>query len=608
MFKKLLKIIRAGLKRIKFFIFPLKIGKKRLIENKIKPILLPLQPSGNKYTNNIIKRASKICEHNFDLLGSGKTNLGPKINWHCDFKSGYCWNPKTFYLNIKFGHKGGVDIKVPWELSRFYHLITLGQAYRLTNDEKYSKEFVDEVEDWLQNNTPQQGVNWQCAMEVAIRACNWIYGFSFFKNSPLVTDKFLLKFKKSLFLHGEHIEKNLEKGLFRTTSNHYLANTVGLIYLGLFLKDQKWLNFGIKELRTQMEKQVYEDGCNFEASTCYHRLALELFFFTTLLMVINNKEFIENDYKKIAEKIFGKDYVQKLYRMFEVVLYLLKPNGSMPQIGDNDNGRLHVFKEREVLDMRYLLTLGAIFFKEPKFKIKEFGFSEEAIWLFGKSGYEVWQNLQENSLLNIKSKSFSNAGWHVMRNNKDYCLISCGPNGQNGKGGHCHNDKLSFELMIDKRDIIVDPGTYIYTPLPDWRNKFRSTGFHNTIVIKGIEQNRLKTIFSMEEDSRCDRLIFEEDENKIIFEGEYHGYEKIIHRRKIVFDKNKKELSVEDKLKGLKEEFHNNLVLSPKISPDDISINTNYEITDGFYSESYGKKENTKFLRIKGLSYKIKLK
>lgn len=97
-----------------------------------------------------------------------------------------------------------------------------------------------------------------------------------------------------------------------------------------------------------MFKQVYPDGTDFEASTCYHRLVLELFFYSTFFAVQNEKYKVENekkdllssadDYKTIAEDIFGKDHVDRLYKMFDAVLYLLKPNGRMPQIGDNDNG------------------------------------------------------------------------------------------------------------------------------------------------------------------------------------------------------------------------------------------------------------------------------
>lgn len=513
----------------------------------------------SKFSNrfkNILKEANDIYQHNFDSLGSGKVNLGEKINWHCDFKSGFIWDSKTFYLDIKYGDMEGVDVKVPWELSRFQHLTILGEAYWLTGNEKYTKEFISEVTDWIENNPPQYGVNWKCTMDVAIRACNWILGFYFFKDSREINDEFFKKFLKSLLIHGKHIERNLEKGKNGLTSNHYLSDIVGLVYLGIFFKDinigRKWLDFGIKELKNEMQKQVYPDGCDFEASTCYHRLVLELFFFATLLVTINNKEFDGENYREISEKIFGKKYTRQLYKMFNAVLYLLKPNGKMPQIGDNDNGRLHIFTKREILDMRYLLVFGAIFFQESKFKVGEFNFSEDAIWIFGVEGYNIWQGLKENSLSNVQSKSFPNAGWYVMRNYQDYCIISCGPNGQNGNGGHCHNDKLSFELMIDRKDIIVDPGTYVYTPYPEWRNKFRSTAFHNTVVIDSEEQNRFinNNLFSLMNNVRCECLDFSEDDQKILFKGVYQDGKK--HYREIKFYKDEQKIEIIDKIEGEK--------------------------------------------------------
>jgi len=509
-------------------------------------------------------------------------------------------------LDIQYGNKKGVDVKVPWELSRFQHLATLGEAYWFTGEEKHAKEFINEINDWIENNPPQYGVNWKCTMDVAIRACNWILGYYFFKESKEITDEFLIKFLKSLLIHGKFIENNLEKSWRGLISNHYLSDITGLVYVGIFFKDtkigEKWLDFGIKELKKEMQKQVYSDGCDFEGSTCYHRLVLELFFFSTLLVVINDKDFRGENYREITEKIFGKDYAERLYKMFEAVLYLLKPNGRMPQIGDNDNGRLHIFAKREVLDMRYLLTFGAIFFKEP-IKIREFGFSEDSLWIFGEKGYNIWRSLGENDLENIKSKAFPDAGWYVMRNNKDYCLISCGPNGQNGNGGHCHNDKLSFELMIDGKDIIIDPGTYVYTSYPEWRNKFRSTVFHNTVVVDNQEQNRFieNNLFSLRNDAICKCLDLGEDNEKIWFKGEHYGYKRlknqVIHRRQIKFYKKEKKLEVIDKFQGKGE--HNlkwNLVLSPvfnsnlEIHSDKLRFHKEF----AFYSKEYDKINETK--------------
>lgn len=577
--------------------------------------------------DRIIAEADKICEHIFDLLGSGpvKVYYGMKakgfeghccstqinrkklitihhykpIDWHIDFKSGYRWNPKTYYKDIKIPY-GKTDIKIPWELSRFQHLSVLGEAYWLTDDEKYVREFVNQISDWIGDNKPKFGVNWCCTMDVAIRACNWILGYCYFKDSKVINQQFLFEFLKSLYQHGCHIIENLEKsGVL--TSNHYLADIVGLVYLGVlvpeFKESEKWKNFGIEEFKKEMEKQIYPDGVDFEASTCYHRLVLELFFYTTFLVIINDKNFKEDNFIEVGNEIFGEKYLQRLYKMFEFVLYALKPNGRMPQIGDNDNGRLHVFNGREALDMGYLLSLGAIFFKESKFKVKEFGFYGEALWVFGEEGYKIWQDLEENYLANIGSQAFPDVGWYITRSDKDYMIISCGPNGQNGNGSHCHNDKLSFELCIDGEDIIVDPGTYVYTPKPEWRNEFRSTAYHNTVIVDDKEQNRFseKNLFQMENNAITKCLKWEIDDDIDVFIGEHYGYKRfsqsVIHQREIRLYKKERKLEIIDKFRGEgKHSLKWNLILSPgfRSNPKIDSRKLQWYKEPAFYSPEYG--------------------
>jgi len=129
-------------------------GKKRFFlsgnQNKLSEEYQRLFP--DKVSEKIVQ-ADLYCEHIFDLLGSGSKKLSLEgesyqpIDWHSDFKSGYRWDSKAFYRNIRYGHIEGVDIKVPWELSRFQHLNILGQAYILTNNKRYSEEFVNQIND-----------------------------------------------------------------------------------------------------------------------------------------------------------------------------------------------------------------------------------------------------------------------------------------------------------------------------------------------------------------------------------------------------------------------------------------------------------------------------
>ena len=119
------------------------------------------------------------------------------------------------------------------------------------------------------------------------------------------------------------------------------------------------------------------------------------------------------------------------------------------------------------------------------------GFSEEAFWLLGPEAGESFDAMEHHPV-SVGSKTFEDAGFYVMRSRQSYVLVCCNVVGTGGKGNHRHNDLVSCELSMRDTPLTVDPGTYVYTSEPDWRNYFRSTSCHNTIVIDGQEQNRLR--------------------------------------------------------------------------------------------------------------------
>ena len=534
-----------------------------------------------------ITEANLVCEHIFDLLGSGPQKLSSEgkgyqaIDWHSDFKSGYRWNPKTFYRKIRYGHIEGVDVKVPWELSRFQHLNILGQAYVLTKDRKYADEFSDQITDWIRNNSVGFGVNWKCTMDVSIRVANWLVAMEYFFSDDAFSEIFLAQFYRGIHDHAKFIFTHLERSRNLTT-NHYLANLSGLffvaVYCPFFKESRKWLEFSVHELTKEIQKQVYPDGCSFEGSTSYHRLALEMFLYCHLL-------------GKRAGIMFPDEYLHKLKTMFEFSLYCIKPNGMIPQIGDNDNGRFLIFCKRPILEHKYLLTLAAVLYQDCEFKLSDLDLDEEAFWVFGMDSVSTFARLSFRKTP-LTSKGFPNAGWYIIRHNNNSCFISCGPNGQSGNGAHAHNDKLSFELMLDGQDIIVDPGTYVYTPYPEGRNKFRSTGYHNTITIDNCEQNKISyELFTLADRVRIISAELTETDEKIVFQGEIQ-YEDITHKRAITMDKQSDNWNIADILSSEKP-------LSGKLSfhlIPAISINNNY---------IYSKKTREKIASIETAGYEL---
>ena len=551
-----------------------------------------------------IKSADEVCNHIFDLLGSGKTKLGKEIDWHLDFKSGFRWDPKEYYLgtgkHVTLDDQS--DVKVPWELSRCQHFVTLGKAYWYTGNEKYAKEFVSQIESWISQNPVELGVNWACAMDVAIRAVNWIWGYYFFCKSKTLTKEFKIKFFKSLFLHGRHIINNLEFGQIR--GNHYLSDIVGLIYIGLFLPEckdtKKWLNKGLSALKEEMEFQVHPDGVDFEASISYHRLVTELFLSSILLCKINNIS-------------IPKELLAKLEKMIDFTMHYTKPDGKCPLIGDADDGRLHILSKNDINDHRYLLSVGAVIFEREDFKSAYPKFNEEAFWLLGIDGLNKLKNLPIGNY-KVKSKGFKKGGFYIMRADDLYMIIDCGEIGLAGHGGHGHCDTLSFELFANGKTVIVDPGTYVYTAAPAWRNLFRSTSFHNTIVVDNKEMNRFEEdeLFAMKFDAVPKVHKWEVTEDYDIFDGEHSGYERlqnpVTHRRQIYFNKKEGYWIIKDILTGKgKHKFDLYFHFTPmEIKKDWLNIITengvtikpletkglNLEIQEGWISESYGKKVN----------------
>ena len=96
-----------------------------------------------------------------------------------------------------------------WELSRHAHFVTLGQAYALTGEERYVEAFVTQVASWLDENPPEQGINWASSLELAFRSINWIWTLHLTAGSPHVTPELVARLVKSLAAHGRHVESFL---------------------------------------------------------------------------------------------------------------------------------------------------------------------------------------------------------------------------------------------------------------------------------------------------------------------------------------------------------------------------------------------------------------
>ncbi|MEX0940432.1 MAG: heparinase II/III family protein [Candidatus Babeliales bacterium] len=524
--------------------------------------------------NELSKISEETVHKSFDLLGSGLQKF-EQMPWHADFRLTYkdssaetYFDKDLFYQEIKIEsgktEKKVKDIKLPWELSRFQFLYALGKSYATTHEQKYADSFMYLIEDWLKENFYLLGPNWVCPMDVGIRAINLIYGFYFFKDAE-IKDEFWQQFICSLYDHMIYLENNWEVYDSRT-SNHYLSDLIGYFYLCYFFQSLQGIeqktNWCYQEMLKEFDKQVFDEGSDYEGSTYYHKLVTEIFYLFSI----------------IAQELgfqLSDSFHKKLKKMFIFLDWCTPYGGNLIQIGDNDSGKILLGIEQSLIDNmkndRRLTT----------------------------------QHFPEFGLSIIKTPQ-----WHISLRQHAYKKMQ--------PSGHFHNDIGSITLAINGIDIFVDPGSYVYTPSAIWRNRFRSVNVHNTFYVEGIEPITLdEQLFCL--DLPENNLEMHETENELNTVHNLYQLLGLQAHRKIIFDELQNSLIIFDQWEKSKAYQEKNLksawnfTLAPYISAQKqqsswvlfysrkpfakFTANIDFSMQDGFYSSAYGHKENTQRLQ-----------
>ncbi|HZE73247.1 MAG TPA: alginate lyase family protein [Pyrinomonadaceae bacterium] len=500
-------------------------------------------------TERMLEAAQLIKSgHSWPLLGFGQMDFGDQIQWNRDPLSGRVW-PLDFYADIPMWHSDGSDIRVLWELNRLGHFLTLAKAYVVTGDEELAEEFFAQLESWRMQNPVARGPNWNCAMEVALRSMNLLAAFAIFRKSNSLSEERLRVFLAILDQHGVHIRRNLEFSHV-VRGNHYLSDLAGLLWIGIMLPElqaaKAWREWALAELLREMDRQILTDGADYEASTGYHRLVLELYLYSFILCQANDIR-IDQRYWSI------------LHSMLSYTRALLRPDGFVPLIGDTDGGQVLPLVHHTGDDHAYLLPLGAVALDEPGFKLQQLPASEEVLWVFGGKGLRQYDALPA-AAEKASSQAFPDAGTYVLRSEDLFLLFNVSGTGMEGRGAHGHNDALSIEVSACGQPFLVDPGLFVYTADLHERHLFRSTAYHSTIQVGAFEQSSISesSPFSMGTEAQPRVLDHELGIEHEYVAAEHTGYQRlphpVTHRRTVTFFKLERYWLVEDELFGAGEQ------------------------------------------------------
>ncbi len=549
------------------------------------------------------------------------------IDWFIDFKSGYRY-PLKHFSEIRYGLVEGVDAKVPYDLSRCCHLTAIARAWQETEEDRFRCEVMAQMLDWLSANPVEYGIGWHANMNVAIRLTNWIVAYAIIRGAIDASNPaeaaFEREFRASLCAHREFISGNLEFAETSIHPNHYLADLGGLLVGSSFLSNQpaahrSWARLALREIQLELDRQVGDDGFDYEAATNYHAFALEMFVLPLVISAKLNGCDRPAEITAWLEEKLGRERKEKLRRMFKVLRDLIQPNNRIPLIGDIDNGRFLYLETpgHHECDWRFLCCLGGALFEDESLWPDHYGPAECSMAKALLSDLSIPAPLTQMAA--PQSCAFPQAGFYLMKSRTVYSAIFAGPIGTEGGGGHSHDDKLSFTFTLKERDFIVDPGIYVYTASKQYRDAYRSCHSHNTVCVDDEPQNRPledSPWWGCHDDTQCEVLHWAETAGRVVFEAQHQGYRRlparIVHRRKIELDEGRSVYEVRDFFESkssdeLRPKMSFNLMLHPdcEIVSNDAgaavvrnggteikveAIDGEWSISAGWVSPSYGVK------------------
>ena len=428
-------------------------------------------------------RAKLSCNGQFSFLGSDVVMEEP-IDWRRDPKSGHLWD-SVFYADVDFAfcREGGGDAKYIWDIARQDYLIDCAIAFRLTGNEVYSRQIVRWIQSWIAANPYMDGIHWSSALEVAVRALNWLWSYQLCRHENFLSPEEHLVWIKAFYQHAAFLHRHIS--YYFSPNNHIIAEAVGLYFLGCFFPEfdeaEAWRKHGWKVVEEYGLQQFYEDGGSTEQALFYHNYCIGFLLLAIML-------------RDVRREPVSQPLRDRVERALEFTMWMTRSDGTVPRIGDADNARAFCFGNLPLWDFRNLLAIGAVVFNREDMKYVAGKFYEDALWLLGEFGYASFENLGEKAPEET-SRKFPSSGYYLMRSGwgdeENHLTFDAGPIAEGlytsaiPSSAHGHSDLLSFTLSIAGRPLIVDGGFYTYDEDPEWHRYFREVAAHNTISVDG---------------------------------------------------------------------------------------------------------------------------
>lgn len=436
---------------------------------------------------------------------------GGTSDWHAALPGGGRWPlAPADQLGIGAARPIG-DVRLSWEIGRSTHVVRLAQAAWLTGDVAYARAVVAQLHDFARANPPGLGIAWAHAQEVGIRAVAWLWAFVLTRDFGVFDAAALQQWIWLIVSHAEYVATHLAD--HPVTHNHLVSETAALAVLGMTLPELegavRWRKLGTQMLWREVAKLVDDEGVEAEYATHYHAFVLD-----SLLHVLAVAD-------RAGERVEAPVRA-RIGAMAEFVALLVRADGTLPAIGDTDAGRAFRLGDA-ALDRRDALATAALLFDRSDWGAIA-GDASGAFWLGG--GREIPG--AGHAPPPGRARRFDAAGIAIARSgygaDAEIVMLRAGPTRfrSDVERGHLHADALSVLWRIGSDDVLIDPGTFLYSEGDGWRASLRATSSHSCVVVDGRDQADVRTHrFGILGERTARWLAFEGDATHLIAAAEH---------------------------------------------------------------------------------------
>ncbi|UEA87773.1 heparin-sulfate lyase HepC [Alistipes senegalensis] len=346
-----------------------------------------------------------------------------------------------------------------YQLHRHQWMVPQAKTYYASADEKYALNWIEVYGDWLkQNPKPEQGTDvtnhasWR-PLDVAARLIDQCALLEYYQQSPSVTVEWLAEVLTHLDEHANHIMNN-----YSTTSNHLITQAQAVTFAGMLFPELKnasaWKQSGTSVLSREVTAQYFPDGWLMDGDLHYHISGIEDFR-VSLEVAQRNGE----------ESRFPENYVESMRKMTDVVMNMIYPDYTVPNMADTRRATWTASVLRRNLTNYYNL----------------FPDNQQMLWMATGGA--------EGTMPETKVKTFPDGGYYVMRSGwttSDMMMVLQNTPDGPSEQWHRQYDNNTFELWVKGRNFFPDSGCFSYGGTSSSnadRRKYAASTAHNTVTL-----------------------------------------------------------------------------------------------------------------------------